>query len=308
MKQKVLIILLIFTVLLINNTFAEVFVPSGDEFIEKSVQVESKTINNIARYFGYHSDHILAYTNYGNLDHDISVVLFENFTENIICVITKSTVNHLTKDKVDDYLSKFSFNKEYDGYYVENALNSAIRNKTMTTEFFETIFKVSNIDKNGSYLATNIGYELFFANGYLSRFKSSDGYNKWARKWREENSDYFNKYIAHAEKYLSGDTNKIKNEINVQAEAYSRTPHGGRNEYAKFHVNEDGLINFKMLLVAHYDEVIDLLEFKKINLGRYEVLSDFNTPEGYKRTTYKVNKALFTFDTDGKLISSYTTQ
>ena len=59
------------------------------------------------------------------------------------------------------------------------------------------------------------------------------------------------------------------------------------------------------MLVAHYNEKITLNEFKEINYKRYELVNEFNNVDGYKRTTYKVNDALFTFDEKGKLVNSY---
>jgi hypothetical protein len=61
-----------------------------------------------------------------------------------------------------------------------------------------------------------------------------------------------------------------------------------------------------MLLVAHYDEILNLKDFKKINKGRYELSNEFNDEENNKRTTFRVNKGLYTFDENGKLLNSYT--
>jgi hypothetical protein len=71
---------------------------------------------------------------------------------------------------------------------------------------------------------------------------------------------------------------------------------------------DKGTINFKMLLVAHYNTPMTLKEFKEVNHGRYELSDEFNSPDGYKRTTYKLNKTLYTFSEKGVLINSFTTE
>ena len=98
----------------------------------------------------------------------------------------------------------------------------------------------------------------------------------------------------------------IKNEINIQADAFSRMPLGVQNEYIKFYTNDGGTVNYKILLVAHYKEKINLQKFKIINKGRYELSNEFNDQGNYKRTTYRVNKGLYTFDKNEKLVNSYT--
>ena len=61
-------------------------------------------------------------------------------------------------------------------------------------------------------------------------------------------------------------------------------------------------------MVAHYNEKINIDEFKKINPGRYELINEFTAENGYKNTTYKVNKTLYTFDENGNLNNSYTSK
>jgi hypothetical protein len=63
-----------------------------------------------------------------------------------------------------------------------------------------------------------------------------------------------------------------------------------------------------MLLVAHYKVPMTLKEFKEVNYGRYELSNEINTPDGYKRTIYKLNKTLYTFSEKGILINSFTTE
>ena len=285
------------------NCFAKVFVPSGDGFIEKVVNVEKETVPNVCEYLGYNFEQSYVYMDFDKWGGEVFAVAFEVFTESIICVITIDELASLSYEKVNDYLIKFSFENEYNASNTESILNKGIINRTLTSNFFEDIFLKSSIDKNGSFIIPEIGYELHFTNGILTRFNSTDGLNKWAKEWKSTNMTLFLKYEESAKKYWGNNNAKILNEINVQADAYSRIP---KNEYIEFHRNKEGMINYKMLLVAHFNEKINLTEFKEINFGRYEFIDEFNDVSGYIRTTYRINKVLFTFDKNGKLVNSYT--
>lgn len=305
--KNILTSFLILLSLFMPEIQAQVFVPFGDEFVEKKVNVEKKSINNICKYLGYNKDQTHTYFNFDKLGGEIKAIIFEVFTESIICVITDEKVKNLTKSKVNNYLTNFIFSKEYDSYSVESILSDGIENKSLTSEFCSKIFSNSLIKTNSIVVVPQIGYELEFKNGILSSFKSSDGLNKWAKEWKINNPEFYNMFESAASLHWGNDNPKILNEINIQADAYSRIPDGAGNEYVNFHSNDDGTINFKMLLVAHYNEPIKLTEFKEINKGRYNLVNEFN--EGiYKRTTYQVNQTYFTFGEDGSLINSYTSK
>lgn len=306
MKKKLQILSSI--LILALNSQAKVFVPFEDGFVEKQVNVEKKSINNICKFLGYNTEQSHSYMDFDKIGGDIITVIFKTFTESVICVITNDEVEVLSKEEVNKYLINFSFSEEYDAYQIESILSDGIKNNSLTSDFFEEIFVVSSIEKNGSYTAPIIGYELKFTNGKLSSFNSSDGLNKWAKEWKNKNPSVYSKYEQEANKFWGEDKNKILNEINVQADAYARTPDAAGNEYTNFHRTLGGVVNYKMLLVAHYNEKINLSEFKEVNYGRYEIVDEFNESGGYKRTTYKVNEALFTFNETGELVNSYTSK
>ncbi len=257
---------------------------------------------------GYNTDQIHNYMDLDKLDGNITAVIFKIFSESIICVITNDSIKSLSKNDVNKYLSKFSFKEEFDSYETESILSEGIKNKSLTVKFISEIFNKSNVGANGSFIATEIGYELKFKNNILVGYKSSDGLNRWAKEWKSNNLEIFESYRMTAKKYWGKNEPKILNEINTQADAYARTPKGAGNEYLEFHRNGEGIINFKMLLVTHYNEKINLSEFKEINFGRYQIVNEFNDPNGYKRTTYQVDKSMYTFDEKGKLINSYTSK
>ena len=289
-------------------SYSKVFVPQNGTFIEKSINVEKQSINNIVSYLGYNSDQFYSYFNFDSEITEITAVIFKVFTSEIICIITDESVEKLDNEMVKKYLSAFDQKKEFDSYDIEKTLNDGIKNKSLSSKFLADVLKVDLPDPNGTMIATKIGYEIEFTKGIISKYYPSDGLNKWAKGWKIQQPDLFQLYERTAAKYRGNDTDKIIQEINIQADAFSRIPDGFQNEYLEFYRTAEGTINFKMILVSHYKEQITLQEFKEINQGRFQLTDEFSTPEGYKRTTYKLINTLYTFSQDGKLISTYLSE
>ena len=137
------------------------------------------------------------------------------------------------------------------------------------------IFNMKDIDRNGSFNASSIGYELFFKNGILVNYKSSDGLNKWSREWKISKISVFDSYYREAQYYLKEDVNAIIYEINEQADAFSKIPYGNLNEYIDFHKTKFGNVNYKMLMVAHYNEKIEITaeyQHKKQKINKFQMI------------------------------------
>ncbi len=301
---------LIFLLLLNSICFAsgwKVFIPNGDKFTEVEIKVEKTTMTSICNFLGYNSDQFYTYNNYDIKDSKIEYIIFKVFTDDIICILTDGNVSAINKKDVDNYLSNYDIKTEFGSYQIESTLADGVKNKSLTRKFLSEIFK-QKIEPNGqSIIAMEIGYELHFSNGILTKYNTTDGLNKWAKSWKLEMPSTYRRYLNSARMY-SEDEITIINEINVQAEAFSRVPIDGFKKYIKFHTNKDGTINYKMLLVAHYGEKITLNQFKVINNGRYNLSTEYNDADGNKRTTYSLNKGLYTFNENGKLINSYTSE
>tara|TARA_B100000953_G_scaffold283958_1_gene263354 strand:- start:93 stop:1016 length:924 start_codon:yes stop_codon:yes gene_type:complete len=286
-----------------NNGGFKTFVPKGNNYESIDVDIEPKSINNIVKFIGYNSDQFYTYSDYDNKNSKIVVIILKIFTDDIICVLTDDTVTSISKKEVQNYLTGFDVKEEFSSYDIESTLKDGIENKSLTKQFLSEVFQ-KDISGN-SIIINQIGYELHFTNDILSSFNPSDGLNKWAKMWKNEYPSTFRKYNEAASRYWD-DENKILNEINKQADAFSNVPNGYQNEYIPLHTNPDGTINFKMLLVTHYTKDITLKEFKELNHGRYELSNEFNDKDNYKRTTYRLNNTLYTFDENGKFVNSYS--
>ncbi|MFX0557516.1 hypothetical protein ACOCEA_12005 [Maribacter sp. CXY002] len=304
MNLKLLIAILLFCGIKSYASGFKTFVPKEDGYVPVAIKVEKKSINNICKFLGYNSEEFYTYNDFDLKNSKIFIVIFKSFSDKIICVLTEDTVESIEQKDVDNYLVNFNLKDDFDSYDVESTLEDGVKNKSLSKEFLSEVFN-NPISDNDSFVAVEIGYELHFKNGVLTSYNPSDGLNKWAKSWKNEMPERYRKYYNEASRYQTNETDILK-ELNAQAAAFANTPDGVMNEYIKFHTNDNGIVNYKMLLVAHYNQTMDIDEFKLINKGRYELSNEFNDQDNYKRTTYRVNKGLYTFDEKGKLINSYT--
>lgn len=303
MKLKLLIVILLFCGIKSYASGIKIFVPINNGYEEVEIKVETKSANNICKFLGFNKEQFYTYSAYSSKNH-IYEIAFKSFTDKIIYVATDDTINSLTQKDIDNYLVNYNLKDEFSSYDIERTLEDGVKNKSLSKEFLSNVFNKALSDNN-SFIALEIGYELHFENGFLSSYNSSDGLNKWAKGWKNTMPERYHKYYNEASRYQTKEKD-ILYELNAQADAFASIPNGVYNEYIKFHTNDSGIVNYKMLLVAHYNQPMDIDEFKLINRGRYELSNEFSDQDNYKRTTYRVNKGLYTFDEKGKLINSYT--
>jgi len=283
-----------------KKTSSGYFGPYNNGFIELNPPVNA-SLNEVTIHCGYNPDQ--AYTYFGeslSLENDIHAVVFEIFTENIIYIATKTSVLSLPFSKVSKFLSHFRFNSEYNDYTIQDLLKTGIANKTLTSEFLAKVLETPDIEANGIFHVGCLGLYLYFNDGYLTDFQPSDGLNSWAKEFKKLNPSLINAYETVARKYWGNDIPKIVNEINVQCEALASTPEFVKNQYVSLHKGEQNTINYKMLMVCHYNEQLSLDEFIDINHGRAKKLESRIETGTVK---YVLGQYLYEFSCEGVLLN-----
>ena len=283
------------------------FISTPNGFVKHKINTDNLSFNSITKSLGYNTDQIYSYSNYDKMD-DIIFVGFKLFSNDIAFVLKNGSVDKLSISNVQKYIGKYNWEKEFPPNKIQSTLDDCIKNKSIKIDFIAKIFDIKKYNGNSILNIPKLGYNLRFQNNLLVGYSSNDGLNKWAKDWKENNYSVFEDYEKEAQKYWGSNKAAIINEINIQADAFARTPNGFRNEYIKFHKSPYNNVNFKMLLVAHYGEKISKKEFLTINYGRYELVDEYNSKDNYKRTTYKVNKTFYTFSAGGELIDSYSSK
>lgn len=269
-----------------------IFVKKGGNYEELINEVTKESINAVTEYLGYNIDQV--HTIHAFDEKDLEVVVVEIFSKNIVFVLTDKKVTDLDKRRMDRFLRSVDWAMEYDSFTVEEILDSGIENHSLTSEYLSKILEIDN-SEDGMLFVEKLGLYLVFADGYLIDYQSSDGLNKSAKLLKELNFKLLESYYKEAQKYHKDDYEGLMNEVNTQADCFTATPHTYSNEFIQFHKSEFGNVNFYNLMIAHYDKVVNINEFKEINKGRY------TESIGTNSTNLFMGKFEYEFDSKGQI-------
>lgn len=271
-----------------------VFVPEAGGFKRLTSVHSNSSINGVCEHLGYNTDQF--YTWHGDFDFefDINTVALEVFSRNIIFVSTKQGVETVDAAKLSYYLRNLNDVEVYTSYNVEDTLTEGIANRSLSSTFLGKVLG-DNIEPDGVFYASKLNLYLYFTDGHLVDFQASDGLNKWAKHWKQLNPKIIAAYEAQARRYWGNNQKQVLNEINAQSDALAGVPHAVGNEFAPLHRNENGLVNYRMLLTCHYDHPISLADFLALNHGRYKELS---------QGKYRLGRFDYLFSNDGALIQA----
>ncbi len=306
MKLKYTILYFFLTLTFINANAWNVFVKSGSEYQLKYSSLKDISINGVAAKLGYGENFFYTYMNYDeNMQQDIFCVLFKSFTSDIIGIITEDNVKELYQRDVNSFLKEYSFDREFDAYKIESCLDQGIKEKNFTINFIADAMKIDcdTTQKNGMIVSEKFKYNLYFLNGILIKYETSDGYGKWAKDMRNRDVEYFNKMVAYATEYWKDDKESIINEVNAQCDALANCPGGLTNEHLDS-FDENGIYNFKMLNVLYAHDKVNLREFKDFNHGNVTFVQEKNViqnGESVKIYVYRTKNGIFYFDEFGFL-------
>ena len=306
MRAKSFIVLLLMIFAYTKANAWNVYVKSFNSYQMEYSSLEDISINGVAEKLGYKPNFFYTYMNYDdNAQQDIVCVLFKVFTDEIIGIITEDNVKDMYQRDIDSFLKDYVFDDAFDTYNIESCLDQGIKEKNFTMNFIADAMKIDcdTTQINGMIVSEKFKYNLYFLNGILIKYETSDGYGKWVKNMRKRDSDYFNKIVAYATKYWKDDKEGIINEVNAQCDAQANCLGGFTNEHLEAFY-ENGVYNFKMLNVLYAHDKVNLREFKDFNHGNVTFIREKNViqnGENVKVYIYKTRNGIFTFDEFGFL-------
>jgi hypothetical protein len=274
-----------------------IFVPAENGFRELTDGPAAPSVNEMAKYFGYEPDQVHFYLGRAwTPESTIQAVIFEIFTDKVVYVATHKSVTHLTPSMLNTFLRGFNALEEFDDVTANEILATGIENKSLTVKFLSRVLGLTDTEPNGIFYSSRLGLYLFFNAGLLTDFQPADGLTYWAKHWKQLNPGMVSDYEQVARKYWGGNFSKVINEINIQSDALFDTPNCVKNAFVPLHRGEQGTVNYKMLLVYHYDHPLTLEEFMEVNHGRYKLL-----PAGGPRW-FQLGRFSYKFSEQGELI------
>jgi hypothetical protein len=193
-------------------------------------------------------------------------------------------------------MRNFNLTKVFNSYIVESILENGVKNSSLKIDFLSKVLNIEDPEPDGMFYAASIEYYLYFVDGVLVSFQSADGLNEPAKNWKQSIPDYFRDLEAVTKLYWGNNLSSVINEINMQADAYTKVPFIMDNEFLDLHKTKHGTINFVMLLVCHYNYKMSFDDFAIVNHGRF-IEIDTNK--------YLVDRFIYEFDELGSLKNAY---
>ena len=278
-----------------------VFVPAGGSYKEFKGDVKNGSYVNIMEAVGYHPDKVYMYYAATEQGGDIQAVGVEIFTDNIVFVETAKSVTALNKKGVARFLRDFDLKETFDSVKANEILQEGIENRSLDIAFLARVLNIKDPKPGGIHFAEALDLNLYFTNGYLVEFQSSNGLNEWANLFNKPGYSFVQRYREVAKLYWGDNNREINDEVNLQATAAANVPNVMQNKFIELHRDEDGLINFYMLLVCHYNQEISLQQFLKLNHGRYTEMPVDEESYANETRKYRLGMFIYEFNDNGTL-------
>lgn len=249
----------LFTFLFLFSVFyafsmPKLYVSRNGSFVKSSYSLQGKSLNNIMSYLGYKKGTFYTWDAKYN---DITIC-FKILCKEIVCIISNEDLGtNISDEKVTRILNDngFAYEDAYNTYQLESDLENGIKGHYLTASFVEDV--TGNQLRNGEIEDELNGYIYSFKNGVMISYKSSDGYNKWAKEYKDR--EWFLYVKENAERFFSNKDDIIA-EINMQCDYYASIDieqlYKGSNSRYNY--------NFALLYIDLYCPKIKIDEFNKI--------------------------------------------
>lgn len=219
-----------------------------------------------------------------NLNTDPMIIGYFTLLENLLVAVCRTDDKPMSEREIQRFSSEFGSIYEWEE---EDNIKKGIENHSISQEFVESVCKVKAVNNtlsNGKYIFS-------FEDGFLSDFKSADGYTSDARELLDIDS-----YYRNANNWYQGNKALIIAEINHHAACMLNTDLTlirSMDTRMRFSY-PDGNTNF-IALAAHFDVCdIQLDDFINSTHGKYEIIS-INNERGIKTTQLKAYGYTYTF-------------
>jgi len=263
----------------------------GEKLIEYDNQPENGSINSIIEELGFELTQVHTIHTFDSSI--IECIGVKIFSKNVVFVLAKDKNLSVSSRALKQEMNDIDWDFEYSSHTIEDILNEGIEAKNLTQEFLNSNIELQLEEGNSVYLAPSLDLYLYFKDGILESYTSSEWTNA-ASKWLiSVNKKMFNEILAEAINFHGNEIEAME-EVNLQCNALQRIPEAVNNEFIPQHIKKTGNTNFYNLLAAHYDGSINIEEFKIVNKGRF-----FQQEEN----SLVIEKFVYQFDTEGSLVN-----
>lgn len=261
-----------------------VYVHKDGNYIKSSYNMKGKSLNDLITFLGYNPGMFYLWS---VKDCNIEIC-FKILSSDIICLISDKDLGpDIEQVKVNRILNdnNYKYQEAYSNYQKESDLDDGIKGKYLTVSFIEeaTHQKI----QDGQIKDALNGYVYLFKDGIMVSYTSSDGYNKWAKEYKD--SYAFQRIKRNAELYYKNKKDIIE-EINMQFEYMVNIAYSEIDKVRNPRYN----YNYALLYVDTYCPQITLSDFNKIVHNKATNIR--KSPEYSPVMLYKGKKYFFNFE------------
>jgi len=250
-------------------------------------ELEKGSINNCIEKIGFPTNHI--YTIHSFDSDKISVLGFITLTKSLVFVLAENK-SKISFSDVSRAVEGIDWGHEYSDLNVEDILQEGIEYDNFDLDFVKSILDLAKKDK-GLYKSQELGLYLQFEKGVLIAFTSSEWENSSTKWLKDLNHKMVKCMVIEAKQYQRNEIEAMQ-EVNNQTKALMNVPEAMKNEFLTLHKNENGNFNFYNLVIAHYTQDCNQVDFLFMNKGRYKKTDE---------RTFKIGKFKYEFGKDKQL-------
>lgn len=254
---------------------------NNSRFSEVEFRV-GRSINEITEAFGFATSQIhVVFLHKSPVFQCIAVRIF---TKQVEFVLIKEDVAP-TIPMLKQVLEAIDWESEYASDSIEDMLERGIADKSLHLEYLNSVLDLK--ERQASvYYAPTLELYLNFNEELLIGFTSADWTSAESKWLKKVNGKMYSKILSEAKKFHNSELEAME-EVNIQCDSLQGVPEVVRNKFIPLHISKDGNINFYNLLIVHYDKVVPIQEFKRVNKGRFIALSELELEVG--NFIYKFN-------------------
>ena len=282
--KKILLSIICFLFSIVALADSVVYVFKDGNYVKSSYNMKGKSLNDLITFLGYNPGMFYVWS-----IRDCNIgVCFKILSSDIICLISdKDLGSNIDQVKINRILNdnNYKYREAYSNYQMESDLDDGIEGKYLTVSFIEDVTH-QKIQNNQIKDALN-GYVYSFKDGIMVSYTSSDGYNKWAKEYK--NSYVFQRIKRNAELHHKNKKDII-DEINMQFEYMANIAYSEIDKVRNPRYN----YNYALLYVDIYCPQIKLSDFNKIVNNK--AVNIRKSPEYSPVMSFKGKKYFFNFE------------
>ena len=247
------------------------------------------SIEDVIESLGYRLGQV--YTIFTFDSNQISCIGVKIFTKKVVFVLAENKSIKLSMASVNNELSKIDWGFQYSSHSIDEIFDKGISEQSLTYKFLDSVIELKPEYEN-IFWAPIFELYLYFEDNLLIEYSTASWLSADSKWLKEINDELFQDMFSEANTYHENEIEAFE-EVNLQCAAMRGIPDAMGNKFLPYHRKTNGLNNYYNLLAAHYNQNIEIGEFKLVNNGRFTEIN---------KLVLEVSGFQYIFNDDGYLV------